>query len=285
MHFFYLDESGCSGEDLINNQNEQPIFVLGGISVRDEGWRKTCEDFKSIVDGFFGGQAPDAFELHAAELLSPDGDGPFAGRCREDRNALAVAILELLSNRGHAAHFIALDKARMVEHAGGEEHPAFNTKVPYLLGYNYIASYVERVCKERLGRSARGMIIVDPKEQFADQVERIIHYRRYEAPKAASLKWVVEFSYAIDSKRHPMIQMSDLVIFLVRKFLEVECGYRNNWPAPAKNFFAQCYDKIQHSVAWKEVIPHAGKTEKDCHALIEKARAHHRPHWRRHYQC
>ncbi|MEI6639470.1 MAG: DUF3800 domain-containing protein [Chlorobium sp.] len=35
MHFYYLDEVGCTGEDL--NNPEQPIFVLGGLSIRDEG--------------------------------------------------------------------------------------------------------------------------------------------------------------------------------------------------------------------------------------------------------
>ncbi len=35
MHFYYLDEAGCTGEDL--NNPEQPIFVLGGLNVRDEG--------------------------------------------------------------------------------------------------------------------------------------------------------------------------------------------------------------------------------------------------------
>jgi hypothetical protein len=34
MHFFYLDETGCTGPDLENP--EQPIFVLGGISVSDD---------------------------------------------------------------------------------------------------------------------------------------------------------------------------------------------------------------------------------------------------------
>jgi len=29
MHFFYVDETGCTGADL--NNAEQPIFVIGGI--------------------------------------------------------------------------------------------------------------------------------------------------------------------------------------------------------------------------------------------------------------
>jgi len=36
MHFFYLDETEDTGTDLENA--EQPIFVLGGVTVSDN-WR------------------------------------------------------------------------------------------------------------------------------------------------------------------------------------------------------------------------------------------------------
>ena len=41
MHFFYLDETGDTGKDL--ESPEQPIFVLGGITVSDKTWRKTTD--------------------------------------------------------------------------------------------------------------------------------------------------------------------------------------------------------------------------------------------------
>ena len=47
MHFFYMDETGCTGADL--NNPEQPVFVLGGISVRDEGWRATTEQVRHTL--------------------------------------------------------------------------------------------------------------------------------------------------------------------------------------------------------------------------------------------
>jgi hypothetical protein len=34
MHFFYLDESGDTGENLLDKN--QPIFVLGGLSIADK---------------------------------------------------------------------------------------------------------------------------------------------------------------------------------------------------------------------------------------------------------
>ena len=91
MHFYYMDEAGCTGNDLSNA--EQPIFVLGGISVRDEGWNETQKSLASIIDEYFGNSVPENFELHAEQLLSPDGDGPFSGHDRVRRNSLAKSIL------------------------------------------------------------------------------------------------------------------------------------------------------------------------------------------------
>jgi hypothetical protein len=51
MPFFYLDETGCTGGDLTNA--ERPIFVIGGISVTDEGWRTTSDRFSRCLRELF----------------------------------------------------------------------------------------------------------------------------------------------------------------------------------------------------------------------------------------
>ena len=84
MHFFYLDEAGCNLRDLQND--EAPIFVLGGIIVKDKGWNKTHSEFEKIINAYFNNVIPDNFELHSHELLSPHGDGHFAGHDRVKRN-------------------------------------------------------------------------------------------------------------------------------------------------------------------------------------------------------
>ena len=98
MHFFYLDEAGCNLRDLQND--EAPIFVLGGIIVKDKGWNKTHGDFETIINRYFNNAVPDNFELHSHELLSPNGDGHFAGHDRARRNQLAIDLLTLLQTRG-----------------------------------------------------------------------------------------------------------------------------------------------------------------------------------------
>jgi hypothetical protein len=155
--------------------------------------------------------------------------------------------------------------------------------VPYLLGFNYLVSYIERYTKEVLGQSARGIIIMDPREPYHPQIDAITHCRRFEVVAARRLKWLVEFSYPVDSVRHPMIRVSDLVIFLVRKFLAMDNGYRPNWPLAAKSFYAGCYDRIIDRVKWKTLIGVAGAEQVAPSAILQAVHSTHRNRWRRRY--
>jgi hypothetical protein len=241
MHFFYLDETGDTGIDLKNTQ--QPIFVLGGVTVNDKAWRKTTDAFQKIVSDFFNGAEPNDFELHAHELVNQE--GPFTGR--------------------------------------SQEHDIIDCRTPYLLGFNYLVSYLERFVREECPKSACGMIIIDQKDTYLKQLDKLTHYRRFDLPKSRQLKRIVEFSHSIDSLRHPLIQLSDLVIYTTRKFLECDNGYRPNWPAEAKNFFASCYDRVQNRIWRTNLINVAGKEEQEAHHLLKLCQSTHNGQWKRNY--
>ena len=128
MHFFYLDESGDSGGNLSDPQ--QPIFVMGGISVRDSGWNETHRRLNDILAKYFNGVIPIGFELHAHELLSPRGEGPFVNHAIERRLELTRTVLGLLQERSHDVHLVAFDKQKMQK----VEFPEIaSTRSPYLL--------------------------------------------------------------------------------------------------------------------------------------------------------
>jgi hypothetical protein len=128
------------------------------------------------------------------------------------------------------------------------------------------------------------MIILDKKDMYQEDIDELTHYRRYEVPNVRRLKWTVEFSYPVDSLRHPMVQVSDMVIFLVRKFLEYENDYRPNWNEEAKNFFASCYEKITKRVKWNTLITVEGAEEEGALASLTACHATHRRRWREHYK-
>jgi hypothetical protein len=259
MHFFYIDEAGCTGEDLNNNQ--QPVFVAGGLVVRDEGWNKTKETFGKLISAYFQGQIPSNFELHSHELLSPNGDGSFADHDRNRRMKLAHDILDLISERSHQTCYFAIDKSQLTQHLATElrSKAYLPRRAPYTIAYDYLVSKYEWFTKEKLGRSARGMVIADTKDGYELDISVITHYRRVEAPAAQRVKWMTEFTYAVDSHKNPMVQISDLVCFVTKKFLEVDAGYREQWSPQAKVAYRDLYSKIHDRLIKKDALVETGR--------------------------
>lgn len=280
MHFYYLDEAGCTGCDLSNT--EQPIFVLGGISVRDEGWNETQKSLNLIVKEYFDNSVPENFELHAEQLLSPDGAGPFLGHDRNRRNSLAKGILGLLSDRSHDIHLCAIDKARMRSETCTVDMP-YDTKTPYLVAFDYLITHINWFVKKRLGRSARGMLIIDAKEQYHDDIERITRNRRFEGSVSNRVKWIVEFSYPVDSQKNPMIQLSDLVVFCGKKFLELDGGYRDRYSPEAKQFFAECYSLIHARIRKKTIVDRQERNMEAFNSFLNVVKAKPVRQWKRRY--
>lgn len=280
MHFYYLDEAGCTGCDLANQ--EQPIFVLGGISVRDEGWNATQEAMAAIIGEYFGNGIPQNFELHADQLLSPNGDGPFSGHARDRRNNLAKGILGLLADRSHDVHLFAIDKAKLNSCTCCVAMP-YDTRTPYHLAYDYLITYINWFVKNHLGRSARGMLIIDAKEQFHADIERITQVRRFEGPAAHRVKWIVEFSYPVDSQKNPMVQLSDLVVFCAKKFLEIDNGYRNAYSQDAKRFYAECYALIHDRIRMKDLVDRQGRGMDQMNGFLREIQSKPVGQWKRRY--
>jgi hypothetical protein len=269
MHFYYLDEAGCTGEDLDNS--DQPIFVAGGIVVRDEGWNKSKSTYDEIIRCYFGGEIPSSFELHTHQLLSPRGDGFFEGHDRDRRSRLAHDLLDLLAARNHQTCYLAIDKQKLRGNICAQlrSKEYLGRRAPYVLAYDYLVSQYDWFTKEKLGRSARGMVIADKKDGFDSDVAHITHYRRYGGPKSSRVKWLTEFTYAIDSHKNPMVQLSDLVCFITKTFLEVDAGYRNSYSPAAKTAFRDLYIKIHRRLLRKEILAEQGRNADEYNSFMQ----------------
>ena len=86
-----------------------------------------------------------------------------------------------------------------------------------------------------------------------------MHELRFGGVAAHRVKWVVEFSYSVDWKKNPMVQISDLAIYCIKRFIEIEHGYRATWPEEVKNFYARCYGAIRDRVARASIVERDGR--------------------------
>ncbi|MFH6767473.1 DUF3800 domain-containing protein [Gaetbulibacter aquiaggeris] len=259
MHFFYIDEAGCNLRDLTNT--ESPIFTLGGIIVKDKGWNKTHTEYEKIVNAYFDNSIPENFELHSHELLSPNGDGFFENHDRARRNKFAIDILNLLVDRGHQTFLHAVHKERLnlYNTSSIRDKDHVELKTPYLLAYENSISMIEWYVKVRLGSTARGMVIIDEKDSIKTEIEGLTKHRRFHPTKSKRIKWISEFSYPIDSRKNPMVQISDLVCFSAKKYLEIENGYRDGYPSAAKDFYRDLYRIIDERLIKKTPVPEEGR--------------------------
>lgn len=280
MHFFYLDESGDTGNNLADQ--EQPIFVLAGLSVADKKWNNTKEQLDGIVYRYFEGNIPINFELHSNQLLSPRGEGPFCGHEIERRLEFVKELLSLIDRLGHQVHFYAIDKQKMAA-SDCQFETIFNNKTPYLLAFEYLITYMNWHIKANLGQSARGMIVLDEKEEHHESIESIIHNRRYQVANNQKVKWIVEFSYPIDSQKNPMIQLSDLIALCVRRFLEIETGYKPNVPQVVKQFYGECFHKIDLRVKARNIVERNGRHLEHLNIYISEVQSKPGVQWRRAY--
>lgn len=268
MHFYYIDETGCNGRDL--TQAEQPIFVSGGIILRDEGWNKTHIDYQAIISNYFVGQIPANFEFHTQDLFSPNGTGHFINHTRERRNKLINDLLDLITVRKHHYYYFAIDKLSLLNYDTNQvrDRTYLDLKTPYLIAYDYLITSYEKYTKEKLGRSARALVIIDEKDSLIDEIESVTHYRRFSGPVNKKIKWIAEFSYPVDSKKNTMIQLSDLLLFLTRKYLEIENGYRNEYSAELKNIFRDFYKKIDSRLIFKKTQIETGRNSEYYNTFI-----------------
>jgi len=159
----------------------------------------------------------------------------------------------------------------------------YDTRTPYLLAYDYLITYINWFVKKYLGPSARGMLIIDAKEQFHAEIERITQARRFEGPAAHRVKRIVEFSYPVDSQKNPMVQLSDLVVFCAKKFLEIDNGYRDAFPQDAKRFYAECYARIHDRIRRNKLVDRQGHGMDAINSYLKKIQSKPVGQWKRRY--
>ena len=249
MHLCYVDESGSTGRDLGNG--EQPVFTMAGVLVSDEKWRKSDRAVVELLGKAIGGPVPEGFELHACDLLSPDGQGPFEGWERQKRNELALAILDLLPERRHQVLLQQVHKPRMAGATIPKREYGVEWQYPWDVCLAAMFTLFEEYLRSgRTGRSSTGMMIIDHEQSYLALVRERSKERR-RAGGWRQLRKVMEIGYSAMSHANPMIQLADLVAFTMRKWGESKAGYGSSWPPEAHQFFQECHDRIWPRVEFK----------------------------------
>lgn len=251
MHFQYIDEAGSTGADLSCSQ--QPVFVMSSLLVSDEKWKKTEREASKIIESFFGSKIPDNFELHGEELLSPNGDGPFSGRSREDRNDLALELLKLINRRGHSVFLTYIYKSKVELIEQPKDDFGFDWNYPWQVSFDaHLTMFEEFLRSKRTGQSSTGLVIIDHEDSGFNFTRKQSNLRQREKGWR-ELKKIVEIGYSVSSHANPMIQLSDLIAFSMKKYFESKISFSDAWPNEASRFFESCKEAIWEKVVFKNL--------------------------------
>jgi hypothetical protein len=115
-------------------------------------------------------------------------------------------------------------------------------------------------------------MVIDEKDEFREAIETIVHSRRFVGPLIHRVKWLVEFTYPVDSKKNPMVQLSDLIVLCSKRFLEIEHGYRNGWPTEVKKYYAECYSLIHERIKRKRLVDRSGRGADSINTYLSAVR-------------
>jgi len=80
-----------------------------------------------------------------------------------------------------------------------------------------------------------------------------------------------------------MVQLSDLVIFCIRRFLEIENGYRDDWPDEAKLFYAECFSIIESRVGKKGIVSRGEAKLSRLDEYLKEVRCKPKGNWKKRY--
>ena len=247
MHFQYIDEAGSTGADLKNKQ--QPVFVMSSLIVSDEKWKKTERMLRRVLKDYFGNEPEEGFELHAEELLSPKGEGPFKGHDREDRNGLAKELLTLISERGHSIFISYIYKQKLKSIEPPDQDFGFDWLFPWEVSFDaHLTMFEEFLRSKRTGSTSTGLVIIDHDDDYFDFLRSHAQLRQ-RSKGWRELKKIVEIGYSVSSHANPMIQLSNLVVFTMKKYFETKIEFSSKWPKDAHTFYQDCKDII-----WKKVV-------------------------------
>jgi len=219
MHLIYFDESGNTGLNLTDEN--QPVFVLGALSVPSENWQTIEHALNEARKAVYPDPVPDDFEMHGAELVNPGSASFFRGRPVDERIRLYTSWLEVA--RQHSLRFFT--RAIVKKRYSRWLNEAFG---PGVLVNPHIAAFalLSQVLNQHLATlptQPLGIFISDENKEVIRDIEKSIRALRFDVG-ALRLGQIIEKGFFIESHQSLLLQLCDLCTFSVRKREELKLG-------------------------------------------------------------
>ena len=250
MELIYLDDSGSTGTNL--DDKEQPLFVLGGVVIKDDKWHQINHKIDEIKKAF--GIAEQ--ELHIMEIMNRK--GVFKNWDYAQRKELITDCLKVVKDFKIDVVFFKVFKQNYKLYFESRTSAALQKMVkipPYIIAYYYILLIFDEYLNKK---DDYGIVIADEQDKTTQIAKDELKVLRVIDVPDIKIKNIVETSFFTSSKDSNLLQLADIVAYTIKRFLEI--FYKNGISDKSKaereyyfniikdNFYNPDIDYVTHPI-------------------------------------
>ena len=219
MKFCYLDESGTGSE---------PILVVAGIIANALRMHITKEAWSGVLTELSKITKRTITEFHARDFYK--GNGPWRTIDGVTRSNVIKIILDWLIDRKHSVVFSAILKSEY-EHMRNENAVLSDLNSPWCTASMHCILSLQKYFQTEQKNKGNTVLIFDREDTQAGALTELVRvppiwtgvYYSHSA-KEPPLSQIVDVPYFADSEHVVLIQIADLITYLLRRHGELQDG-------------------------------------------------------------
>lgn len=215
MILAYIDESGDTGINLSDKQ--QPVFVLGAMLVPQLQWKSLEQQVKTIVASFFEEDILNTFELHTMDLVNRKKF--FKHMTLDQTKEFRNLCLQLIQDYKFKIVYRSIEKKRFQQFCEKAYGKGIRIE-PYIMALPFVCTRINEIIR---AEKDLGILIFDEHRNLAE-IEKSLRTLRLDTTSALQADNLIERGFFVDSSKSEAIQLTDLVLYYIRKYEEYKLG-------------------------------------------------------------
>lgn len=217
MKFCYVDESGTGDE---------PFGVMAGIIVDAQRMHITKADWEALLTTLSDICRREIREFHTRDFYR--GNTPWRDLDGESRSNIITSIFEWLKERKHGITFSGVDKEFFNREKETDPGLAHFESVWCFMGLHLVLT-IQKYFQVQKKHKGNTVFIFDEEVRERTNFARLIknpppfvdqYYSR--GTDQEQLDQIIDVPYYADSKEANLLQIADLVAYLLRRYIEIK---------------------------------------------------------------
>ena len=213
MKFCYLDETGTG---------QETVVIVVGIVVDVQRMNRTKLEWQGLFERISGLANKPILELHAKDLLP--GNHEWRDIDKSIRFGVVDAVLDWLATRKHKIVYSCVDKALF---QASTDLRKLSLSNEWLATSFHVVLMLQKALQKEEKNKGNTVLIFDAEKNASSLVELVrdppswsdSYYAR--SKKKESLSQVVDAPFFVDSKHVELIQIPDLIGYILRRYSEI----------------------------------------------------------------